>query len=69
VIVRTLGLLLIAWGAYCLVYLLNVGLTGAPSGGQPVASFVVVSGVFLAVGVLLLRGEWVVRFAYGPERD
>jgi hypothetical protein len=65
VIVRTFGLLMVLWGLYTLTYLINARAVNAPTSGQPVGSFLITATFWLVGGFLLLRGEWLVRFAYG----
>lgn len=65
VVVRTIGLIMILWGLYTLTYLINVRAVNAPTAGQPVGSFLITAVFGLVVGLALLRGEWLVRFAYG----
>jgi hypothetical protein len=65
VVVRTLGLLMVLWGLYTLIYLINVRAVNAPSAGYPTGSFLITSTFWLVGGIVLLRGEWLVRFAYG----
>jgi hypothetical protein len=67
VIVRTFGLVMVLWGLYTLTYLVNVQAVNAPTRGQPVGSFLITSAFWLVVGFALLRGEWLVRFAYGSR--
>ena len=64
VVVRTFGLVMVLWGLYTLAYLLNVRAVNAPT-GQPLGSFLITAFFWLIGGLALLRGEWVVRFAYG----
>jgi hypothetical protein len=64
VVVRTLGLVMILWGLYTLTYLINVRAVNAPTAGQPVGSFLITAVFCLVSGLALLRGEWLVRFAY-----
>jgi hypothetical protein len=72
VIVRTIGLALVLWGLYgCLAFLLT---RVTPSvilptflGNYPTVMHAAMAIVFIIAGVALLRGEWLVRFAYGPE--
>jgi hypothetical protein len=65
VIVRTSGLLVALYGFYSLVYALGYALEVVTStrysGGFAFALF---GAVFFAVGVALIKGEWLVRFAY-----
>jgi hypothetical protein len=65
VVVRTIGLVMVLWGLYTLTYLLNVRAVNAPTAGQPVGSFLITAAFWLVGGLALLRGEWLVRFAYG----
>ena len=67
VIVRTVGLLLTLWGVYAAAYAVIVEVFNAyPPDGQPKESFVVFAAVWIMLGVALVKGEWLVRFAYGP---
>ena len=63
-IVRTAGLGLTLWGGYSLLGLMNlIALdTTVP---VFVALTAVSAACYIAVGLALLKGEWVVRFAYG----
>jgi hypothetical protein len=65
VVVRTFGVVMVLWGLYTLTYLVNVRALYAPAGGQPMGSFLVTAAFWLVAGLALLRGEWLVRFAYG----
>lgn len=67
VVVRTFGLVMMLWGLYTLTYLINVRAVNAPTAGQPEGSFLITAAFCLLGGVALLRGEWLVRFAYGRE--
>ena len=69
VIVRTSGLIMTLWSLYTLTYLVNVKALNAPTGGQPVGSFVIIAAFWLVGGLLLLRGEWLVRFSYGGRAE
>ncbi|HUR53050.1 MAG TPA: hypothetical protein VMZ71_02885 [Gemmataceae bacterium] len=66
VVVRTFGLAMVLWGMYTLAYLVNALAVKAPMAGQPVGSFLFTAAFWMTGGLALLRGEWVVRFAYGP---
>jgi hypothetical protein len=68
VIVRTFGLVMVLWGLYMLTYLVNVQAVNAPTRGQPVGSFLIIAAFLLVVGLALLRGEWLIRFAYGNPK-
>jgi len=66
VIVRAAGLLVALWGMYCLLYgVTEVGL-GLTRRYSPQTN-VVYGIVLVAFGALLIRGEWLVRFAYGRD--
>jgi hypothetical protein len=69
VVVRTAGLLMVVWGIYTIVYLFNIISLRARTDGQPPGTFLIVGALWGVLGLALLRGEWLVRFAYGPERD
>ncbi len=67
VIVRTFGLFLILYGIYTVFYEL-VHFIGMPIQIHvPPRTALSFAGLYLVVGVVLIRAEWVVRFAYGPE--
>lgn len=66
VVVRSIGLVILVWAFYCLMYLLNINLMSAPAGQQPTGSYLLMSGVYVVVGLAMLKGEWLVRIAYGP---
>ena len=63
--VRMLGLVMVLWGLYTLTYLVTGVGVSAPTMGQAVGGFLSTEAFWLAGGVALLRGEWLVRFAYG----
>jgi hypothetical protein len=70
VVVRSSGLAIAVWGFYTAIYMLGQALLGFPlSGYKTIYGGLVMAGVWLAVGVSLLRGEWLVRFAYGERHD
>lgn len=64
VVVRSVGLGLTVWGAYSLFYLLLSVTVDAPLDGQTRGSMLLFAAFLLVAGFALLRGEWVVRFAY-----
>ncbi len=64
VIVRTLGLLLALWGVYSCAYAL-VELSDVMPRARPANVLFLFGAIYLAIGVALLRGGWIVRFAYG----
>jgi hypothetical protein len=66
VIVRTVGLLLTLWGVYVAVYLGVVQAFNAPTADQPKESLAAFAVLWIVLGIALVRGEWLVRFAYGP---
>ena len=65
VVVRTAGLILSLWGVYTFFYATAaVILRFNPSYANPTT---VLFGVgYLLAGLALLKGEWVLNFAYGP---
>ena len=69
VAVRTVGLLLILWGVYAAA---NAVIWEVFGGGrpadQPKEGFVVFAVLWPVLGIALLKGEWLVRLAYGPPR-
>ena len=66
VVVRTLGLLIALYGIYCQGFSAVETTMTLAARYNPKAH--AASGLaFLAFGILLLRGEWIVRFAYGRE--
>jgi hypothetical protein len=65
VVVRTMGVVMVLWGLYTLAYVINVRAVNAPTEGQPVESFLITAAFWLVAGTALLRGEWLVRLAYG----
>ena len=68
VVVRTAGLGITFWGVYTVFYLLMAVTTNTPLDGQTRGSMVLFAGFLLVAGFALLRGEWVVRFAYRLPR-
>ncbi len=67
VIVRTTGLLLVVYSTPSLLTA-ALGLAGLPyEGSLPIENYAAEGAVYLALGTLLLRGGWLVRFAYGRE--
>lgn len=69
VIVRVFGLLITVWGLYTVMYAGLMQMATLPSGGTSVGDFLVFGGLLTGAGISLVRGEWLVRFAYGrpPE--
>jgi hypothetical protein len=67
VIVRVIGLALTLWGLYTLFYTLGMVVLGYPRGGFGVFNVLIFGIGMAAVGVCLLKGEWLVRFAYGRD--
>lgn len=65
VVVRAAGLLMILWGFYTFMYLINVQVMHAPTGGHSVEIFLITATFWIVGGAALLRGEWLVRLAYG----
>ncbi|HXE54279.1 MAG TPA: hypothetical protein VN541_14745 [Tepidisphaeraceae bacterium] len=64
VIVRVIGLLVALWGVLALAW--AAGETRfALVGHYTPATYLIFGLVYLALGILLIRGEWLVRFAYG----
>jgi hypothetical protein len=66
VVVRVAGLGITFWGLYTALYVFIHVTFNERMYGQSKASLVVLAVFLLLVGVALLRGEWLVRFAYGP---
>ena len=64
VVVRTIGLLIVIFGVYTVLYLV-ADLAGLISGSHSRLSLLVFSAMYLAAGMALIRGEWVVNVAYG----
>jgi hypothetical protein len=68
VVVRTIGLVITIWALYTMFYI-TAGLAVAlPTSSSP-AVHSLFAFCYATLGVALLRGEWVVRFAYGPDKD
>jgi len=67
VVVRVLGLTMVLWGLYTLTYLVDgIGIgVSTRSAAQALGGFLVTEIFWLVGGLALLRGEWLVRFAYG----
>jgi hypothetical protein len=63
--VRTVGLLITMYGLYTAAYSVIIEQFNAPAAGQSSAMFIYVGCFWMAIGVALLRGRWLVRFAYG----
>lgn len=66
VIVRTLGLLVALYAIYSLIY------AGAEEAMALVSTYsartyFVLGLIYLTIGIVLIRGEWLVRFAYGRQ--
>jgi hypothetical protein len=57
--------MMVLWGLYTLTYLVNVQAFNVPSRGQLLGSFLITAAFWLVGGLVLLRGEWLVRFSYG----
>jgi hypothetical protein len=68
VIVRTIGLLVTLYGIQLLLVILNLML-GITSKGRLADLHITEGGIALIVGLLLLRGGWLVRLAYGRSAD
>lgn len=66
-IVRTAGLAITLWGFYTVVYLAIHVAVNEPIYESRASMFMFAVFLLLA-GFALLRGEWLVRFAYGPAR-
>ena len=67
VVVRTIGLLLLMWGAYSILYVGLMSL-GMLNGGYSRANLISWGIMLVVVGAAFLRGEWVVWLAYGTQR-
>jgi hypothetical protein len=65
VIVRTFGLGMTIWGGYTATWLAHASVAKTSLGTHPPADYLIYAAFLLIVGVALLKGEWVVRFAYG----
>lgn len=66
VIVRTVGLVVGIYGIYSVIFAavsFEVSLS-VPYANRTYALFGI---IYLALGIALIRGEWVVTFAYGRE--
>jgi hypothetical protein len=69
VVVRSFGLLLLLWGLYCL------GFAAVSFGAHLVQSeysniaFLTFGVLYVGVGLALLKGEWLVRFAYDVRKS
>jgi hypothetical protein len=68
VVVRTFGLIILLWAFYTLVYFVGVLVAQAPTGGQTPGSLLMMAAFLFTAGVALLRGDWLVRLAYGKGR-
>lgn len=68
VVVRTAGLVVTFWGVYTLIYLLSAVAADAPLDGETPLSLFLFAIFLFGSGVALLRGEWVVQYAYRPPR-
>ena len=66
IVVRTCGLAVAFWGLYTVYYLCSAAAISMPMGNYSQASMSTFAAFLLLVGVALLKGEWLVRFAYGP---
>ena len=68
VIVRTVGFLLTLYGVYCAVYFALLKVVSVPSPPSYPHGWLIVFGVlYVVAGVVLLKGEWIVRLAYGKR--
>lgn len=67
-IVRTLGLILATYGAYGIAFSAVTAIFSF-SGGLPTMAIEGFLGgaIELAIGLFLLRGNWILRFAYSPR--
>ena len=67
-IVRSIGLVLTLYGIYCAAYfaLMKVlSIPGSPS--YPHAWLIAFGVMYVVAGVVLFKGEWIVRLAYGKR--
>ncbi len=68
VVVRTIGVLLFLWGLYAAMYATAAG-ANTPVVGQSLASYWMFTAFAMGAGGALLKGEWLVIFAYGRDRN
>ena len=64
VVVRSIGLIVAVYGFYCLVYACLYAFEAVRGVGPGGYGFAIIGATFLAAGVTLIKGEWLVRFAY-----
>jgi hypothetical protein len=68
VIVRTFGLILVLWGIYCVSYIAVSSGFQLPASDYSTMTLAVYGVLYLGAGVAMLKGEWIVRFAYDEKR-
>ena len=66
VIVRTVGLLIPLYGIYTAFYGFSE-LAASLTGHYTPHVYFIFGALYLVVGAALIRGEWLVRFAYGRQ--
>jgi bacteriorhodopsin len=67
-IVRTFGLILMLWGIYCIAYIAAVAGFQIPQTDYSTTTYAVFGILYLGIGIGMLKGEWIVRFAYDEKR-
>jgi hypothetical protein len=77
--VRTTGLLVFLWGMYCVIWLVSMAYVATSDVGPsmvsrmqrsptPLPMQITITGFYIGAGIALLKGEWIVRFAYDKHR-
>ena len=66
-LVRVAGIAMVVYALGYLQGALSMYTGAMASTGYSSVAYLIAGGFALLAGVVFIRGEWIVRFAYGPE--